>query len=366
MSQLEVSDEFTGQGKQRLCPSAMGYSMAAGSTEDGGGHPLFVEGMKDRNPLIEALINAAGVGSLVSDAFRQCQSPKPILFAPGLAQPRMQEQVLPYSIVQIGPLVTVWTSSEITTMAGRRLRQAVAGALEVDPNEVVIAAYSNCFSAYVTTFEEYQSQQYEGAHTLFGPWTEAGMRQEFVRLARAIKENQPVVSTAHCEDMRSRGGNTWKEVHDEPMPKDARFGDLVTQPKQAYRPGELVEAVFWTGCPSSGYRRGDWYFEIQRAIPGQTDQWEAVARDGHWGVTARWTQILTDENGQVIAPKKIDPYALNAQPFAFRPEPYQATLTWKIPESQEPGLYRIQHNGRFKSSGEILWFQPVSDPFVIE
>ena len=46
-SRLVVADAFTGAGEQRTCPSAFGYSFAAGSAEDGGGHPLFQEGMTE-------------------------------------------------------------------------------------------------------------------------------------------------------------------------------------------------------------------------------------------------------------------------------------------------------------------------------
>ena len=72
------------------------------------------------------------------------------------------------------------------------------------PVIVVIAGYANDYAGYVTTHEEYESQQYEGGHTLFGPWTEAGYRQEFVRLAHALKTGKPIESSAMPEDMRTR------------------------------------------------------------------------------------------------------------------------------------------------------------------
>ena len=57
---------------------------------------------------------------------------------------------------------------EFTTMAGRRLRDAVktvlinAGHGEFDDNvHVVIAGLTNSYSQYVTTSEEYQIQRYE-------------------------------------------------------------------------------------------------------------------------------------------------------------------------------------------------------------
>lgn len=57
---------------------------------------------------------------------------------------------------------------EFTTMAGRRLRDAVKMVLtsegngEFDSNtRIVIAGLTNAYSQYVTTFEEYQVQRYE-------------------------------------------------------------------------------------------------------------------------------------------------------------------------------------------------------------
>ena len=36
---------------------------------------------------------------------------------------------------------------------------------------VVIAGLANTYSSYITTFEEYAVQRYEGASTIFGPHT---------------------------------------------------------------------------------------------------------------------------------------------------------------------------------------------------
>ena len=36
---------------------------------------------------------------------------------------------------------------------------------------VVLAGLTNTYSSYVTTFEEYAVQRYEGASTIFGPHT---------------------------------------------------------------------------------------------------------------------------------------------------------------------------------------------------
>ena len=48
-------------------------------------------------------------------------------------------------------------------------------ALQVQPSwgnvTIAIAGLTNTYSSYVTTFEEYQAQRYEGASTIFGPHT---------------------------------------------------------------------------------------------------------------------------------------------------------------------------------------------------
>lgn len=58
--------------------------------------------------------------------------------------------------------------AEFTTMAGRRLRDAVKTVLISEGGgkfsnnvHIVIAGLTNTYSQYVTTFEEYQVQRYE-------------------------------------------------------------------------------------------------------------------------------------------------------------------------------------------------------------
>ncbi len=76
---LDVGDEFTGAGPQKTCFSAYGYSYAGGSTEDGGGHPLFMEGMLERESSLDALIQLVVEPPPISDELRACHAPKPIL-----------------------------------------------------------------------------------------------------------------------------------------------------------------------------------------------------------------------------------------------------------------------------------------------
>ncbi|KAH9965464.1 Neutral/alkaline nonlysosomal ceramidase [Russula dissimulans] len=77
---------------------------------------------------------------------------------------------------RVGNLVMLIIPGEMTTMAGRRIRNAVRARLTADgiigeDAYVVIAGPANTYAHYVTTREEYGVQRYEGASTLFGPNT---------------------------------------------------------------------------------------------------------------------------------------------------------------------------------------------------
>ena len=365
-SKLVVADEFTGQGERHLCPSAFGYAFAAGSTEDGGGHPLFREGMTEQNPFIDGIIRAAINPPPVSEEFRKCQKPKAILIATGLYHPPMQKQVLAVGMVRIGPLALVVGPCEFTTMTGRRFREAVARELGIDSRYVVISGYSNDFAGYVTTFQEYQKQQYEGGHTLFGPWSESGYRQEFVKLARAMKAGQPVTPTVQPTDMRPHAKNTWSEGPDELSPPNGKFGDIILDAKDS-KTGEAVEVSFWTGNPSNDYKRTDRYFEIQRLVKAP-DQWETVCRDGDWGVTCRWEQpkpIPVDTKSPGATAAKKEAFSLAPAPLKHRPDPFHFIVHWQIGDKTPTGTYRIVHLGRYKQEGKVIRFESKSRPFKI-
>lgn len=79
-------------------------------------------------------------------------------------------------MLRVGQLVMLIMPGELTTMAGRRMRDAVRTALIAkgvigQDAYVVIAGPANTYAHYVTTPEEYSVQRYEGASTIFGQWT---------------------------------------------------------------------------------------------------------------------------------------------------------------------------------------------------
>lgn len=100
--------------------------------------------------------------------------------------------VLPFQVLRIGELWLATVPGEPTTTVGRRLRNAlkkeILAALPHDRTEptVVIAAYSNDYTSYVTTIEEYYEQWYEGASTIFGKNTAAGVQNILQELTCAV------------------------------------------------------------------------------------------------------------------------------------------------------------------------------------
>ena len=65
-------------------------------------------------------------------------------------------------------------------MAGRQLRYVVLDELRgTGVQHLAMATYANDYSQYVTAKEEYDLQHYEGASTLFGPYTLQAYQQEF-------------------------------------------------------------------------------------------------------------------------------------------------------------------------------------------
>jgi neutral ceramidase len=225
---LEVADDFTGAGPQRTCFPAYGYSFAGGSTEDGGGHPLFVEGMLEREESIETLVQLVLQPPPVTDELRECHLPKPILY------PKAQQDPLPIGVARVGQLAMVLVPSEVTTMSGRRMRDTVKSVLGDEVKYVVIAGYSKDQGDL-----------------------------------RGVTQSIPL-------------GNEY----DEP-PSDASFGELIMPPQGSHAPGDAMSVSFWTGHPDNVLRREDPYVEVQRLADAD---WATVATESDWSTQLRWTQ----------------------------------------------------------------------------
>lgn len=320
-SSVAIDGQFTQGEPQSTADAAYGYAFAAGSTEDGGGHPLFREGMTEVAALLEMTLDQQFPDARPDDALRERHRPKAILIAPGNMKPQVGlSQVLSLTVAQIGPLAIVAGPAEFTTMAGRRIRDTVAETLGTKPGHVVIAGYTNGYAGYVTTREEYQTQQYEGGHTLFGPWTLAAYQQEYTKLAAALKSGSPAqASTGQTMDLRTTIDSTTLGTPADVSPKDAVFGDVESGPQSSYRRGDTASATFWTSNPQNHYPHAVTICGVEQQTG---DEWTVVASDADWSTRCRF------------------------RPGRNVSKPYRVTVTWDIPADASPGTYRLRHDGR--------------------
>ncbi|MFC7339860.1 neutral/alkaline ceramidase [Saccharopolyspora griseoalba] len=332
MSAVAVDGRFTPDGRQhRTCTAAIGVSMLAGSREDGPGLPV-PEGM--RNPLLEWL---GGANAPVPPELADEQSPKIVAVPFGAMQPHPWcPQVLPVQLMRIGDLHLAAGPAEFTVVAGLRIRRAVAAELGVPLSDVLVQGYANAYSQYVTTPEEYDSQQYEGASTLFGRYTLPAYQQEFSRIAAAMRDGRQVAIGQLPPDMTGTVPSFQPGVLFDAPPPGHDFGDVLAQPRTRYRTGERVTAEFVTGHPKNDLRRGRTFTEVQRLLEGR---WTAVADDRDWSTTYRWRRTGAASSA--------------------------ATLTWQIPPDAAGGRYRLVHHGDRKTGGAIASFTGVTREFVV-
>lgn len=91
--------------------------------------------------------------------------------------------ILPLQIVRIGHTVLIGFPGEITTTAGRILRQMCLDALKpAGVEKVLISTYANSYFGYCTTYHEYMEQAYEGGHTVFGRHTQGAFLTAYKQL----------------------------------------------------------------------------------------------------------------------------------------------------------------------------------------
>ncbi|XP_022563463.2 neutral ceramidase 1 isoform X1 [Brassica napus] len=334
----------------RTCPAAMGFAFAAGTT-DGPGAFDFTQGDDKGNPFWRMVRNA-----LKTPHKKQmdCHYPKPILLDTGeMTKPyAWAPSILSLQILRIGKLFILSVPGEFTTMAGRRLRDAVktqlksSGDKELSGGEihVVIAGLANGYSQYVTTFEEYQVQRYEGASTLFGPHTLTGYIQEFKKLSKSLVLGRTVQPGPQPPNLLDKQVSFLTPVVMDSTPGGDSFGDVISDvPKNlsVKRGSDLVAVVFQSACPRNDLLTEGTFALVER-LEREDKSWTPVYDDDDLCLRFKWSR-----------PKR----------FSSRS---QATIEWRIPESASPGVYRITHFGAAKRLfGSVQHFTGSSSAFVV-
>lgn len=349
---------------KRTCLAALGVSFGAGA-EDGPGPTVEGVSCKSSPDVIAAAtadFMAASAGKIPPSLAAttvlcqldqqplldlSCHAEKPVLFAIGpplSAEPN----ILPLQIIRIGNLAVVGLPWEVTTMSARRIRKLMYELLApAGVDTIVVASLVNDFVHYLTTREEYASQQYEGGSNIFGPWTLSAVQQELRKLATSLRDGSAAPQGPAYVDAVP------KLIRPPYIPSDlpgsgGSFGALVSDVPATAAPGDTVRAEWQAGHPRNDLRTQQSYLyaERQRA----DGSWEVVAEDRDPNLRFFWHPMIP-------SPLPVDPPVIG---------PSTAEAMWIIPRDTIPGIYRLRHVGAAKTLLLPLQaYEGVSSPFTI-
>ncbi|KAL2322262.1 hypothetical protein Fmac_026641 [Flemingia macrophylla] len=334
----------------KTCPAALGPGFAAGTT-DGPGVFGFQQGDTDINPYWK------GVRDLLKEPSQyqvDCQNPKQVLLSTGeMFDPYpWAPAILPIQILRLGKLIILSVPGEFTTMAGRRLREAVKETLISSSNgefnnetHVVIAGLSNTYSQYIATFDEYKQQRYEAASTLYGPHTLSAYIQEFKKLAQAmVEENNIPMKGPSPPDLSSVQISLLFGPFADSPPEGIKFGDIkedISFPKKGYfTKGDTPSATFWSANPRYDLLTEGTFAAVER-LHGE-----------------RWIAVYDDDDLSLFFKWKVDNSSYQGL----------ATVEWEIPNDAVSGVYRLKHFGatRITILSHISYFAGTSSAFAVQ
>ncbi|XP_077359030.1 neutral ceramidase [Festucalex cinctus] len=323
------------------CKPALGHSFAAGTT-DGGGDLNFTQGAVEGDPFWDGIRDAL-LGE-PSNQTQECHRPKPILFSTGEMKFPLpwHPEIIDVQIVTVGSVAVVAVPGEITTMAGRRLREAVQQELRSGSSgafvyaDVVIAGLSNVYTHYITTYEEYQVQRYEGASTIYGPHTLSAYVLKFGQLAHAIAQDQvgSLPTGPPPPFFQKNLFNLLPAAAIDGKPDNSSFGDVLQQVLPVYRQGDVVSVTFVAGNPRHSGDVRDQSFVAVEMHNNASDSWTLVHTDASWETRFHWLKGSAQQSN--------------------------ATVEWHIPPNAAAASYRIKHFGHYKS---MKGLRPVITPY---
>jgi neutral ceramidase len=271
-----------------------------------------------------------------------CQAEKPV-FLPQSPTP------LPFQLFRVGNLAIIGLPWEITTMSARRIRKTLLEVLApVGIDTVIIAGLSNAFVQYLTTREEFSSQQYEGASTLYGPWTLAAVQQESRKLALAMAADEPAPEGPPIADEVPR------LVRPPYVPSDlpglgTNFGDLLVDVPNIVERGDTVRAEWQAGHPRNDRKTQSSYVYAERQLADGS--WQAVATD-------RDPELVFDWSPTIPPLLPLDTITGSST----------AAAVWTVPRDLPAGVYRLRHDGAARMSllAAAAPYSGVSSSFAIE
>ncbi|TDL22967.1 Neutral/alkaline nonlysosomal ceramidase [Rickenella mellea] len=332
----------------KTCPAAMGFSFAGGTT-DGPGALDFIQGdnSTQQNPLwqiVKVFITPAPSPEQIA-----CQAPKPILLNTGFAHQPYEWTVSSVDIqmFRVGQFVMLIIPGELTTMSGRRIREAVRAELiakGVVGNDayVVVAGPANTYGHYIATREEYSVQRYEGASTLFGPFTLEAYIDKYTSLVPFLAPSAtgtPPSDAPPAEQTSKAISLQTGVVLDNPT-TGKKFGDvLVDVAKTPFTAGQNVSAQFVGANPRNNLRLDSTFLTVDRLVNGA---WQVFRTDSHPSTRYQWLRTNLILGFSTV------------------------TLSWVIESGTPPGTYRFTYFGDSKPLiGSIKAFTGHSGNFTV-
>lgn len=273
-----------------------------------------------------------------------CHAEKPILFVFGPPL-NASATVVPFQLFRIGNLAVVGLPWEITTMAGRRIRDTLIDVLKTDGiDQIVITGLANDYVSYLTTREEYALQMYESASNQFGPWSLAAVQQETRRLAldmvngtdTAAGPTPPVTSPQLIQLLPPQGTDL--------PPPGSDFGAVVTDAASSYVAGNTVRTVFQASSPNSDLKTDGSFLFIEQKLAEDT-----------------WRTIRTDADPETSFVWHSD----SPEPQLTGTINSTAEILWRIPRNTPAGTYRIRFEGVANQLTLLTPYEGTSSEFIV-
>ncbi|EED23889.1 neutral/alkaline nonlysosomal ceramidase, putative [Talaromyces stipitatus ATCC 10500] len=346
------------------CYAALGFSFAAGTT-DGPGQFDFTQngtGPAESNPVwyvARAFIHQPSAEQ------QACQAPKEILLDAGAVS-------LPYAwapnivdiqLLRIGQLIIIVSPSEVTTMSGRRWKNAILKAssdvLGITNPLVVLGSPANTYAHYVATEEEYSVQRYEGASTLYGPNELAGYINltltylPYLGSEATVAQLPPIPAGPNPPINTNNSLNFIPGVVYDSAPIGKSFGDVTaTSPNTTtYGAGDTISVTFVGANPRNNLRQEGTFGAVEWLNPA-SNKWQTVRTDADWNLIYQWerTNTVLGYSDVVLSWQIEDSY------YAIDdPNPVQS------------GSYRLHYYGDSKSVlGVVSSFEGVSSAFTVK
>jgi len=198
-----------------------------------------------------------------------------------------------------------------------------ANSKDYDNVTVVIAGLSNEYADYITTYEEYQVQRYEGGSTVYGPHTLEAYLQIYSGLAKDLATGTQSDPGTPQPDLMAHQISLLPGVIMDEAPLGRSYGQVLKDANPSYAGGDEVSVTFQSANPRNNLRNNGTFLTVEKK--DANGQWAVVTTDAHWETRFQWERTST-----------LLGYSVGH-------------VQWAIPNPAPAGTYRIRHFGCAKS-----------------